>query len=167
MSTPFDALPINKGEADARYVQLASIGIAGTVAVTTDPDGVEVLVVTPGTATAGDLLHGHGAPGSATGGTDGDYYIDDDTLTLYGPLTAGNWGTGVAMTYAETSYHGRAYTYNPDGTVNTITDTVNGAVTTYAYNGDGTIHTETRSLNGNTLTLTYAYNPDGTISGIT
>lgn len=48
-------------------------------------------------------------------------------------------------------------TYNGDGTVNTVTETVSGAVTTYTYNSDGTIATESRVLGGTTLrTFTYS-----------
>lgn len=42
------------------------------------------------------VLHGSGAP-SVIVGADGDFYIDLDTHTFYGPRTAGAWQAGVAL----------------------------------------------------------------------
>lgn len=55
-------------------------------------------------------------------------------------------------------------TYNSDGTVNTVTETVSGAVTTYTYNSDGTVATESRVLGGTTL-RTFSYS-GGNLVGI-
>ena len=46
----------------------------------------------PGTS----VLSGPGTPGAGTG-ADGDFYIDTTTYDLYGPKTAGAWGTGVSL----------------------------------------------------------------------
>lgn len=75
----------------------------------------------PGT-NGSTILSGHGAPSNSTG-SDGDYWMDLDATTLYGPKASGAWpGTGVdliptglsdalnAHTTATTSVHGIADT---------------------------------------------------------
>lgn len=42
------------------------------------------------------VLSGTGAP-SGNLGSDGDYYIDKDTWDIYGPKTAGVWGTATSL----------------------------------------------------------------------
>jgi YD repeat-containing protein len=60
-------------------------------------------------------------------------------------------------TYGPISSLKTSITYNTDGTVATVTETVSGAVTTYTYNADGTPATEARVLNGVTTTRTFTY----------
>lgn len=43
------------------------------------------------------VLHGAGAPNPGTG-ADGDFYIDTSLWYVYGPKTAGAWGSGTPMT---------------------------------------------------------------------
>jgi hypothetical protein len=42
------------------------------------------------------VLNGAGAPAGGTG-LDGDFYIDTDVWDIYGPKTAGAWGTGTTL----------------------------------------------------------------------
>lgn len=42
------------------------------------------------------LLSGEGAPESSFG-RDGDFYLDTDAHWIYGPKTAGAWGSGTAL----------------------------------------------------------------------
>lgn len=51
-------------------------------------------------------------------------------------------------------------TYNPDGSVATVTE--NGVTTTYTYNSDGTVHTDVRAG----VTRTYTYDASGNLTGI-
>ena len=50
-------------------------------------------VITPGINT---ILNGRGAPKS-TLGIDGDFYIDINTMNIYGPKAKGKWPTSVSM----------------------------------------------------------------------
>jgi hypothetical protein len=43
------------------------------------------------------VLNGTGAPDDVTDGVDGDFYIDTAAIDIYGPKTAGAWGTGVSL----------------------------------------------------------------------
>lgn len=53
-----------------------------------------------------------------------------------------------------------SFTYNADGTVNTLT---RGSITkTFSYNGDGTVNT----IADGTFTKTFSYNADGSVSSI-
>lgn len=42
------------------------------------------------------LLNGSGAPGTGLG-NDGDFYIDTNESDIYGPKTAGNWGSATSL----------------------------------------------------------------------
>lgn len=42
------------------------------------------------------VLNGSGAPGGDTG-VDGDFYIDTSAAAIYGPKTAGVWGSGTSL----------------------------------------------------------------------
>lgn len=64
---------------------------------------------------------------------------------------------GLSGTYAQLSSLQETITYNTDGTVHTVTETVSGAVTTYTYNTDGTPATESRVLGGVTTLRTFSY----------
>lgn len=57
------------------------------------------LMAQPG-ADANTILSGAGAPAAETG-VDDDWYIDTTAHYLYGPKTAGAWGTGLAMLGAD------------------------------------------------------------------
>lgn len=50
---------------------------------------------TPGT-NGNTVLNGTGAPSSGTG-VNGDYYLRNDTSCLYGPKSAGSWGSCVSL----------------------------------------------------------------------
>lgn len=43
------------------------------------------------------LLSGTSTPSNFTTGTDGDFYLNTNTLILFGPKTAGVWGNGVPI----------------------------------------------------------------------
>lgn len=51
-------------------------------------------------------------------------------------------------------------TYNPDGSVATVTE--NGVTTTYTYNPDGSVATDVRAG----VTRTYTYDGSGNLTGI-
>ena len=61
-----------------------------------------------------------------------------------------------------------AITYNAEGRVATVVETVDGnsATATYTYNGDGTVKTIATLYKGRTRTETYAYS-GGKVTGIT
>jgi YD repeat-containing protein len=65
----------------------------------------------------------------------------------------------LTATYASAFPDSQAITYNPDGSVATVTE--NGVTTSYTYNGDGTVATDTRA--GVTRTYTYT---NGNLTGI-
>lgn len=46
------------------------------------------------------ILNGIGAPAS-TLGTNGDFYIDTAVYDLYGPKTAGGWGSSISLIGSE------------------------------------------------------------------
>lgn len=50
----------------------------------------------PQGASGHSLLHGAGAPDAATGKV-GDFYLNTDTLALFGPKTADGWGSGTSL----------------------------------------------------------------------
>lgn len=56
---------------------------------------------------------------------------------------------------------GTTITYNPDGSVATVTE--NGVLTSYTYNGDGTVHTDTTQG----VTRTYSYDTNGNLTAVT
>jgi hypothetical protein len=65
------------------------------------------------------------------------------------------------------------YTYNVDGTLNTITaldkDAIPLYIATYAYNVDGTLNTITWEVSGynlDNIVDTFSYNVDGTLNEI-
>ena len=83
------------------------------------------------------------------------YYEDGDVY--YGDSV--NWVNGIIA-------NTMAYTYNADGTLNTITETVDGSeiTTTFAYNTDETVDTITETRDGKTVVTTFTYS-DGVITG--
>jgi hypothetical protein len=68
--------------------------------VTDNGDTIEVEIfesgVTLNAGTGGALLSGTGVPNPALG-SNTDYYIDKTSNILYGPKTAGEWGTGISL----------------------------------------------------------------------
>ena len=62
--------------------------------------GVSLIGATGSTGPAGadgsTVLNGSGAPSGGTG-VDGDFYIDTTANDLYGPKTAGVWGSGTSL----------------------------------------------------------------------
>ena len=50
----------------------------------------------PAGADGKSLLNGSGAPSAGTG-INGDFYLDTTAKQIYGPRTAGNWGSGTAL----------------------------------------------------------------------
>ena len=96
----------------------------------------------------------------ASAGPQGPAGVADDTsvkdlITTPGTQTA----TALSATYASAFPATQAITYNPDGSVATVTE--NGVTTSYTYNSDGTVATDTR--NGVTRTYTYT---NGNLTGI-
>lgn len=81
------------------------------------------------------VLNGHGAPAS-TLGIDGDYYIDNTVstvLVIYGPRTAGVWGSGVPFNSGSdpSVFNVRSYGATGDGVTDdtaAIRSAVNAAV---------------------------------------
>jgi YD repeat-containing protein len=72
--------------------------------------------------------------------------------------------TELSATYASAFADAQSITYNPDGTVATVTE--NGVTTSYTYNTDGTVATDTRTVNGVTTTRNYGYT-SGNLTSIT
>jgi len=63
-----------------------------------------------------------------------------------------NWVNGIIANAV-------AYTYNVDGTVDEIEETVDGSTitTAFTYNGDGTVNTIVETRDSKTVTTTYTY----------
>ena len=80
----------------------------------------------------------------------------DSVIAIGDQLTAAKLNQLFGMNSA-------AFTYNTDGTVNTITDSTTGVVYTFAYNTDGSVNTVSDASN----TWTMAYNSNGDITSIT
>lgn len=71
-------------------------GSWGSGASYVGPQGPQGPVGSPGPS-GKTVLNGTGNPTTATG-LDGDFYINTSTWTLFGPKTAGSWGSGFALT---------------------------------------------------------------------
>jgi YD repeat-containing protein len=80
-------------------------------------------------------------------------FLADEAADPASPL-AGELSATYASAFADTGI-----TYNPDGTVATVTE--GGITTSYTYNPDGTVATDTRLG----ITRTYTYT-DGNLTGI-
>ena len=76
------------------------------------------------------------------------YYADGDIY--YGSSV--NWVNGCIANTVD-------YTYNVDGTVDTITETVDGSdiVTAFSYNLDGTVDEIVETRDGKTITTSFTY----------
>lgn len=61
----------------------------------TNADWVAIGTGAPG-SDGRSILNGSGAPGPGTG-LDGDFYIDTDVWDIYGPKTAGAWGSPTSL----------------------------------------------------------------------
>lgn len=91
-------------------------------------------------------------------------YLVSDTYQQTESVSAGSELEGEQnATYASAFPDSQAITYNPDGTVATVTE--NGVTTSYTYNVDGTVATDTRIVGGIATTRTYTY-ADGNLTGI-
>ena len=79
------------------------------------------------------ILSGSGAPGAGTG-VNGDIYLDSAATRLYGPKTAGAWGSGVSLIGAAgaNGTNGTNGTNGANGTNGTAATVSVGAVTTGA-----------------------------------
>ncbi|WP_339898280.1 hypothetical protein [uncultured Gilvimarinus sp.] len=77
-------------------------------------------------ASVNNLLNGDGAPSAALGDED-DYYLDNVAIELYGPKTAGSWGTPVGLV-------GPQGDEGPPGPAGTGTGDVNGPATSSVNN---------------------------------
>jgi hypothetical protein len=59
------------------------------------PQGIQGVQGVPG-ADGKTVLHGAGAPAAALG-SDGDFYLDTAANAIYGPKTAGAWGSATSL----------------------------------------------------------------------
>lgn len=72
-----------------------------------EDDITVTLLGTQGPAGVGrPILSGSGAPDDTDDGINGDFYIDTDVYEIYGPKTAGVWGSGTDLIGAGVSDHG-------------------------------------------------------------
>jgi len=104
------------------------------------------------------------AAGGATN-TAIDTHLGGNATNLIATVAGKLDSTVASSTYGPLSALQETMTYNTDGTVNTVTETASGAVTTYTYNTDGTPATEARLLGGVTTTRTFTYSA-GNLVGI-
>lgn len=81
--------------------------------------------------TTNTILNGTGVPSNSVG-NNGDFYIDTATTTLYGPKSAGVWGTGIALTSSGVNITTKSLT------TTTPTTTTQSASTTTATAAMGT-----------------------------
>ena len=97
----------------------------------TPPAGqtVKTLVVEGVTVSTGVWSSGSGAP---SGGSDGDMYLDSATGDVYGPKTAGVWGSSIANIKGATGDAG-----NGDWKEWTLVEAFDGARTTFTTQVDG------------------------------
>ena len=93
------------------------------------------------------ILNGSGAPGGGTG-ANGDFYLDTGSWTIYGPKTAGAWGSGVALQGADGSpgTDGSPGADGADG--RTILNGTTAPAGGTGANGDFYINTATSELYG-------------------
>lgn len=90
-----------------------------------------------GSSSGSSFLHGSGVPSSSLGSND-DFYLDTDNNRLYGPKTAGAWGSGVLLVGPAGS-DGVSFTYLGawvSGTSYNVGDWVSFAGSLYACNGN-------------------------------
>jgi hypothetical protein len=78
------------------YINTTTGTLFGPKADGTWPPGVQMGGGAPASA-GGTVLTGTGAPAN-TLGSNGDYYLDTSTWTLYGPKANGQWPPGVTLT---------------------------------------------------------------------
>lgn len=96
-------IPEAKLDADAFDIELpAPIEASKVIAINSTGDGIE-LIDPPVDGAAGaagadgrTILSGSGAPSSGLG-SNGDFYIDTAATALYGPKTAGAWGSATSL----------------------------------------------------------------------
>ena len=111
----------------------ANFTVLGAVLTTTATSGVPISVYRPGGppgaagAAGKTVLSGAGAPSSGSG-ANGDFYIDTTAKAIYGPKTAGAWGSATSLVGADgkTIYNGTGAPANAlgaDGDFYIATDT--------------------------------------------
>jgi hypothetical protein len=98
--------PTTEGENGDFYINTSSSTLFGPKATGTWPSGVLLIGAdgadgAPGAAGANGIdgrtiLNGSGAPDSGLG-VDGDFYIDTTADAIYGPKTAGAWGSPTSL----------------------------------------------------------------------
>ena len=82
------------------------------------------------------VLAGSGAPTGAIG-NDGDLYIDQANNYLYGPKTAGSWGSGLNLSYGPTGATGSVGSTGPASTVTGPTGSVGATGPVGSVGGTG------------------------------
>lgn len=85
-----------------------------------------------------NTIHSGDGPPRATLGTDGDWYIALDPLTIYGPKTNDNWGTGTELA-TKTQVSGLTVGGALPGGTGTAATIAVGTVTTGAAGTDATV----------------------------
>ena len=81
------------------FYQKSSGSWAQVFSMATGPQGPQGTAGTNGTnGTNGNtILFGTANPSNTTTGVDGNFYINTNTYTLFGPKTSGVWGDGIAI----------------------------------------------------------------------
>jgi YD repeat-containing protein len=141
---------------------------ANEVVTTAAVDGSGSLVLTKASGAqvnAGPVKGAKGDKGDkGDKGLDGSNVLPTDDAIEQAIKTAGTkTATALSATYA-TAFPASTITYNPDGSVATVTD--DGITTSYTYNTDGTVATDSRTVNGVTTTRNYGYT-NGNLTSIT
>lgn len=167
--------------------KVASV-VSGTGIVVDNVDPLNPIISAP-PVSATDILAkiktvdgaGSGLDADLLDGLDSTYFAPNNSPSLTGTPTVPTaaLGTNTAQ-IASTAFvlanavsnpepSGTNYTYNTDGTVNVITETLpsGSQVSTLSYTTEGKVNTIVVTLNGTTKTYTYSYNAEGKVSGIT
>lgn len=97
------AAPTTEGDNGDFYIRTTTSMLYGPKAAGTWPAGVSLIGATGPTGATGatgangkTILNGTSVPGAGIG-TDGDFYLDTNTSTLYGPKASGTWPSGVSL----------------------------------------------------------------------
>ena len=115
--------------------------------------GSPTSLIGPSGSSGQTVLNAAGAPGSGIG-TDGDFYIDYETLDFYGPKTAGAWGTAVPLSNtAVVPIGSSALTLSNEHWNRVLQLTATGTVTVTVPAGLNSRFTTTFMFDGTTTTL--------------